>query len=198
MRMERFSGYPVTVETALTVAECRDRLLDEFTDRAGRWQHGRTERALLGWPTREGFTIGLSRRMEPLRGSGRWDTSRACVLRLRASQGGTAISGTYRYIAAERLQVGLILGAMLGGSLSLAFVVLGVVLATQQPGPGIFLWLFLAVGQFVAGVAVVLDRGDGGFPGERDRIEHALCRLLEATPVPPAPPRRGGASGRVV
>ncbi len=87
---------------------------------------------------------------------------------------------------------------MIGGPLSLAFVGFGVVLAMQQPGPGSFLWLFLAMGQFAAGVAVVLERGDGGFTAERDRIERALSVLLEATPVPPAPPRRGGASGRAV
>lgn len=190
MKMARFNGYPITLQTSLSADECHMRLVDEFygVRRYRGWQ-AMSDKRLAGWQAGAGFEICLwplhSTLSSPIAREA--DTSRSCRLRIRQGTDGAVISGRYSYAYGEGLLLKIVLGVIFGIIVGTMFVVAGIILAFRDVAA-----LLLAVfGGVILAVCIwlIADSSDGGFPQESDYIVRYLARVLEAQPIEVLNPR---------
>lgn len=192
MRQDKYSGYPITLHSALSAEECLRRLDAEFYDKRGNWHHPSTDKRLLGWCEEHEFVIFPSWRFNffeqtrSFSGNGGWDTSRVCRIRFRSAGNGCTIGGTYRYARGEQFLIQLTIGLCLGFIVGILFIISGFVGLFTTVGAIWFLIIGVAI--LAACIALILDRSDGDLPQERDYIASFLARVLEAEPVTESKP----------
>ncbi len=180
MKLEKYSGYNVTLYTTLSVEECRRRLRAEFPHPRRIPNQAASDKNLSGGAVGNQFVIRLWRvqlERTVLRGDALVE-GRAFTVRLFPSDGGTRIAGSYGYERGAGMLLGSIVLLCLALVAGVLLLVLGII-SVVQGGDGA--WL-LGVGVLLlAGAAAFLVYSDDRqFLRERDYIVRYLERVLEA------------------
>ncbi len=180
MKLEKYTGYNVTLYTALSVRECRRRLQAEFSYPRRMPNQAASDKNLSGGSVGQGFVIRLWR--VQLERTVLWGDAlvegRAFTVRLFPSDGGTRIAGSYGYEHGAGMLLGSIVMLCLALVAGVLLLILGIISVVQGGGGT---WL-LGVGVLIlAGVAAFLTYSDDRqFLRERDYIVRYLERVLEA------------------
>jgi hypothetical protein len=172
LNTRKYSGYKVTLQTALGVEECRQRLDREFSDARGRWQHGASDKKLRGIARQGDFLIHppLDNSQMKMTRAERIYKRRAFSIEFRPFGSSTLILGKYGYVMGDQ--------AALMDTYRMVFAMSG----------GFICFLFgglLLIGPLIM---VLTSRAasktdDGDFIRERDYVVRYLERVLEAKEV---------------
>jgi hypothetical protein len=192
LNTRKYSGYKVTLQTALGVEECRQRLDREFSDARGRWQHGASDKKLRGIARQGDFLIHppLDNSQMKMTRAERIYKRRAFSIEFRPFGSSTLILGKYGYVMGDQaalMDTYRMVFAMSGGFICFLFGLIGLVVVIAErfwPAVPLFGGLLL-IGPLIM---VLTSRAasktdDGDFIRERDYVVRYLERVLEAKEV---------------